>query len=135
MCHSLREHAVEMKCGACVVPHASEEKVCDAQSQQDPPREQQPPRQQTDGTDMDQDKTETNAETEMACGVQQLKNETNEEEIKRKLYLLHASAGHSNTRNLVTALQKRGASARIIQLAKDFRCSVCHEGRRLGQNM
>ena len=132
VCHSLREHAVEMKCGACVVPHASEEKVCDAQSQQDPPREQQPPRQQTDGTDMDQDKTETNAETEMACGVQQLKNETNEEEIKRKLYLLHASTGYSNTRNLVTALQKRGASARIIQLAKDFRCSVCHEGKKIG---
>ena len=81
---------------------------------------------------MDQDKTETNAETEMACGVQQLKNETNEEEIKRKLYLLHASTGHSNTRNLVTALQKRGASARIIQLAKDFRCSVCHEGKKIG---
>lgn len=63
----------------------------------------------------------------MACVGVHLKHEQNEEEIKRKLYLLHAATGHSSTRHMVRALEKRGASAQIIQCAKDFRCSICEE--------
>ena len=87
------------------------------------PRQHKP---ETGQTDMDR------GTCEHACGVQQLKSETDVDEIKRKLYLLHAATGHTNTRNLVTALQKRGANELIIKLAKEFRCSLCEERRKIG---
>ena len=54
-----------------------------------------------------------------------------EEKIKEKLYLLHAATGHGSTRHLVRALEQRGASEEVIQLAKDFKCSICQESQRL----
>ena len=54
----------------------------------------------------------------------------NPEEIKRKLYLLHAATGHGPIKHLVTALQRRGVGKEIIDLAKKFECSVCKERQR-----
>ena len=53
--------------------------------------------------------------------------EKEDEKIRRKLYLLHAATGHSSTRNLIQALRRRNASPRVIELAKQFKCSVCCE--------
>lgn len=57
--------------------------------------------------------------------------EQKDEEIKRKLYLLHSSTGHTNIRNMIQALQRRGASARVMKLAKEFQCPVCDEKKRI----
>lgn len=51
-------------------------------------------------------------------------------EIKRQLYLLHASTGHGNVRNLIMALQRRGVGGRVMELAKQFECSICQENQR-----
>ena len=55
-----------------------------------------------------------------------------DEQLKRKIYLLHAATGHGSTRHLVEALKRRQAEPRIIELAKQFRCSICEEKRHVG---
>ena len=55
-----------------------------------------------------------------------------DEQLKRKIYLLHAATGHGSTRHLVEALERRQAEPRIIELAKQFRCSICEEKRHVG---
>ena len=59
-------------------------------------------------------------------------DKSHDERIKKQLYLLHAATGHGSTRHLVDALRRRGASARVLALARDFQCSVCQERRRVG---
>ncbi len=54
-----------------------------------------------------------------------------DEVLKRQLYLLHAATGHCSTRNMVLALQKRGAGSRVIEAARNFKCSVCEEKKRI----
>ena len=58
-----------------------------------------------------------------------LKTQTNKEHeaIKRKLYLLHAATGHGSVKHMVDALKRRNAKPLVIQLAKEFKCSVCQE--------
>ena len=58
-----------------------------------------------------------------------LKTQVNKEHeaIKRKLYLLHAATGHGSVRHMVEALKRRNAKPLVIQLAKEFTCSVCQE--------
>lgn len=51
--------------------------------------------------------------------------------LQQQLYLLHAATGHSSTRNMFVALQKRGAPKEVIEAAKQFRCSVCEETGKL----
>ena len=51
--------------------------------------------------------------------------------IEKKLYLLHAATGHGSVRHLIDALKRRGASEEVIQIAKEFKCSVCHEKQRV----
>ena len=46
-------------------------------------------------------------------------------EINKKLYLLHAATGHCTTRHMIQAIQWRGVSQRVLELAKQFTCSVC----------
>ena len=53
------------------------------------------------------------------------------EKIRRQLYLLHAATGHCSTRHLVLALKRRHASAEIIKMAEDFKCSICEERKRV----
>ena len=52
------------------------------------------------------------------------------EKIRRQLYLLHAATGHSPIKNMVQALQRRGASPEVILEAKKFECAVCKEKQR-----
>ena len=61
-----------------------------------------------------------------------LKGEQTDEEIKRKLYLLHASTGHSHRRNMIAALKRRGAPDRVLTLAEAFECPMCREKQKVG---
>ena len=53
------------------------------------------------------------------------------ERLKRQLYLLHAATGHCSTQHLVAALKRRNASAEVIKLAEEFKCSICEERKRV----
>ena len=52
-------------------------------------------------------------------------------QMNKQLYLLHAATGHGSLRHPVDALKKRGASEEVLQAAKEFRCSICEEKRRV----
>ena len=54
-----------------------------------------------------------------------------EARIMKQLYLLHAATGHGSNRVMIEALKRRNASARILELAQQFKCSVCHEKQRV----
>ena len=54
-----------------------------------------------------------------------------DEKIKKQLYLLHSATGHGSTKHLVQALKRRGAPPRVLELAKEFKCSVCAERPRV----
>ena len=51
--------------------------------------------------------------------------------IEKKLYLLHAATGHGSVRHLIDALKRRGDSEEVIQIAKEFKRSICHEKQRV----
>ena len=68
---------------------------------------------------------------EDAMALQHWREEKNLEEINRKLYLLHAATGHSSVRNMIQALQRRGASKAVMDQARNFRCSVCEEKQKV----
>lgn len=53
----------------------------------------------------------------------------NREEIRRKLYLLHAATGHGPLRHLLQALRRQGVSQEVMKEAERFECSVCKERR------
>ena len=59
-----------------------------------------------------------------------LEGHLSKEEIRRKLYLLHAATGHGPTRHLIQALRRRGVNARVLEEAKKFECQVCKEKQR-----
>ena len=52
------------------------------------------------------------------------------EQIRRKLYLLHAATGHGPIKNLVTILKQKGAPPNVIREAERFSCSLCQERSR-----
>ena len=58
--------------------------------------------------------------------------EKEREKIRRQLYLLHAATGHGSKRVLLDALKRRNASPQVLQLAQEFRCSVCEERHQIG---
>ena len=60
-----------------------------------------------------------------------LKGDVGDHEINKKLYLLHAATGHCSTRHMVQSLQRRGVSKRILDMAKNFKCSICDESKRV----
>ena len=64
-------------------------------------------------------------------GDQMQELELDRKVVEKQLYKLHAATGHSSIRNMVLALQKRGAPAKVIEWAKEFRCSVCEENGKL----
>ena len=51
--------------------------------------------------------------------------------IDKQIYLLHAATGHGSMRHLIDALKRRGASEEVLQAAREFKCSVCHEKQRV----
>ena len=53
------------------------------------------------------------------------------ERIKKQLYLLHAATGHGSVRHMVDALKRRNADPLVLQLARDFKCSICQERARV----
>ena len=53
------------------------------------------------------------------------------ERVKKQLYLLHAASGHGSSRHLVEALRRRGVHPEVLELAKEFKCSICEERRRV----
>lgn len=58
-------------------------------------------------------------------------NSPEKKRIQRQLYLLHAATGHSSTRNMIDALQKRGVSPQVMEEARRFKCQVCEEKQKL----
>ena len=55
-----------------------------------------------------------------------------DERIRKQLYLLHAATGHGSVRHMVDALRRRGAAPRVLEMARNFQCSVCNEKRKVG---
>ena len=55
-----------------------------------------------------------------------------DERIRKQLYLLHAATGHGSLRHMIDALRRRGASPRVLELAREFQCAVCNEKRKVG---
>ena len=51
--------------------------------------------------------------------------------MKQQLYRLHAATGHGHVRYMIEALRKRGASERVLNLAKHFACPICQEKGRV----
>ena len=65
------------------------------------------------------------------AGASSSGGQISDEEIKRKLYLLHAATGHGSTRHMIDALKRRNADHRVLKLAQEFKCSVCQERGRV----
>eukprot|EP00435_Cladocopium_sp_Y103_P053704 s442_g17.t1 len=57
---------------------------------------------------------------------------TDEEKEKhlKLLYQLHRNTGHGSMQNLVQALRAKNADPRIVELARNLKCSVCEESQR-----
>ena len=73
------------------------------------------------------------AQQEMSCVAMgsRLTSQMSDDEINKKLYLLHAATGHTSTRNMVAALAKRNAPKRVLELAGNFECAICREKGRI----
>ena len=49
------------------------------------------------------------------------------ERIRKQLYLLHSATGHGSLKSMVDMLKRRNVDPQVLELAKDFKCSVCAE--------
>ena len=70
-------------------------------------------------------------EHEEALVQNTIKRNFGDQDTQRKLYLLHAATGHCSTRHVLQALQRRGGSKMVLEVAKQFKCTVCEESKRL----
>lgn len=70
-------------------------------------------------------------ETENRTGDNPKKGNMSDEHVKQQLYRLHAATGHGHVRYMIEALRKRGASERVLNLAKQFVCPICQEKGRV----
>ena len=59
-----------------------------------------------------------------------LPKDWNPEEVRRRLYLLHAATGHGSKRHLVQVLKTKGVHPKILEMAEGFECPVCRERQR-----
>jgi len=64
-------------------------------------------------------------------GEKDFTSEKDRKVLEQKLYKLHAATGHSSIRNMVIALEKRGAPKHVVEMAKGFWCAVCEEHGKL----
>ena len=101
VCDHLREHGSDFQCGACYMEENNT--ILDVGSHV----------------------------VDEHAHVQHFVGKMTPEEIDKKLYLLHAATGHGSVRNMVHALERRKASPEVIEAAKRFTCSVCHEKQRI----
>ena len=53
------------------------------------------------------------------------------ERIRKQLYLLHSATGHGSLKSMVDMLKRRNADPQVIQLAQEFRCSICAEKKQV----
>ena len=51
-------------------------------------------------------------------------------EIEAKLQKIHRNTGHGSLKNLVKALEDRGAAKKVIQVAREWSCPVCQHRKR-----
>ena len=51
--------------------------------------------------------------------------EGEQQEIERKIQHIHRCTGHGNMASLVRALERRGVSAKVLHVAKNWQCQVC----------
>ena len=104
VCEDLKYHGSQQECGACVENTFLEKRE----------------------TAMVHGETE-NKTVETEKGDKGI----SDEHIKHQLYRLHAATGHGHVRHMIDALQKRGASERVLKLAKQFVCPICQEKGRV----
>ena len=104
VCSDLQHHETQLTCGSC-----SLETTVDL----------------TGRTDTE------DAVGRVYAGETETASDTERKRIQRQLYLLHAATGHSSTRNMIDALQKRGVSAQVMEEARRFKCQVCEEKQKL----
>ena len=53
-----------------------------------------------------------------------------DEDVLKRLHLLHAATGHGSIRNMLQMLKRRGVSERVMRLAEGFECPTCKERTR-----
>ena len=53
-----------------------------------------------------------------------------EEEIETKIHQIHQATGHGSMKNLIEALEKRGVSNKVLQVAKQWKCPMCETYKR-----
>ena len=51
-------------------------------------------------------------------------------DIETKIQKIHCSTGHSNMQNLFRALELRSAHPKVIQVAQQWKCSICQHRRK-----
>ena len=56
--------------------------------------------------------------------------EAEKERCMKQLSMIHRNTGHGTVEHMVQALERRNTDPRIVELAKKFTCSVCHEQKR-----
>ena len=109
-CHVGENHQAGLKCGHCTQGFVQNMKT----------------KTEEDLMEDSTGKGHETAEVAAAVGTHEMKPE----EIRRKLYLLHAATGHGPLKNLVTILKQKGAPPNVIREAERFTCSVCQERSR-----
>ena len=67
--------------------------------------------------------------THMAHAVGNMEKKV-EDDIRRRLYLLHSATGHGPIRHMLQALRRRGVSSEVMRVAESFECPVCVERQR-----
>ena len=56
--------------------------------------------------------------------------EAERKEIIRKIQRIHCSTGHSNMSNLIKALELRAAHPKVLQVAREWKCTICEHRHR-----
>ena len=51
-------------------------------------------------------------------------------QIEMKIQKIHKNTGHGSMRNLIKALEDRGAAQKVVQVAKAWTCTVCQHRKR-----
>ena len=124
MCHEGSNHNAKLTCGACTsdTHQVIRGKTKADQGSSRPPNSKDPKEEYGLVGEGDPGDPEVRDE--------RLEGHLSKEEIRRKLYLLHAATGHGPTRHLIQSLRRRGVHARVLEEARKFECQVCKEKQR-----
>lgn len=124
VCSLGEQHDAKLQCGSCV--HSSYKKLLDGSEKYQPQVETPKSR---DVLVAEGDNPEGQPLVEQQDD-RQVGLVPHREKIRKQLYLLHAATGHSPTKYMVLALQRRGASQDVLDEARKFECTVCKEKQR-----